>query len=163
MVALLAVAGPLLAGLAIWKFREGGESLGGAVMAALSVSVLLGVAVHIQREKGKLPARQQTHEALLQNLATCWARVHDCAIVGSDGDSDGPVTHYILELELGSGHAPDASRPWQVRWRVPAAVAASVVPGAWFAVAYDVRDPDATEALFMQYLVSMSGATLPLK
>ncbi|MCP3097851.1 hypothetical protein LZ198_03065 [Myxococcus sp. K15C18031901] len=172
LTGLVIAAGPLIAGVAIWIGTRGGESIGGAVMTLLSAGFLVGMVVYAQRQQSTLPARQGEHEELLEQLTTCWARVLDCAIVGSESASEGGITHYVLDLELQpwcdefaltAGHAPDTSQHWRVKWRIPAAVAASVVPGTWFAVAYDTRAPERGETQFMQFLVSMPGAALPLE
>ncbi len=43
------------------------------------------------------------------------------------------------------------------------AVSGNVVPGTWFAVAYDRRNPDHGDTQFMQRFVSPSGVVLPLE
>ncbi|QSQ14784.1 hypothetical protein [Myxococcus landrumensis] len=145
---------------------------GGAALTLLSVLGLVGAAVFAQRQRHTMPAKQRAHDALLKHLTTCWARVRECAIVGSEHSSEDALTHYILSMELepwcdesapAEGHAPSASRCWQVRWRIEAALATSVVPGTWIAVAYDRRSPNNSDTQLMQYLVSPSGAALPLR
>ncbi|MFP2930687.1 hypothetical protein ACLESO_36910 [Pyxidicoccus sp. 3LG] len=155
-----------------WKGHDRVDVAGGAAMTMLSVLVLVGAAVFAQRERHAMPAKQRAHDALLENLTTCWARVRECAIVGSEYSSEDALTHYALSMELepwcddgalAEGLTPNVSRHWQVRWRIEAAVATSVVPGTWFAVAYDRRSPNSSDTQFMQYLVSSSGAALPLR
>ncbi|WP_044281340.1 hypothetical protein [Myxococcus stipitatus] len=170
---LLAVAGPFLAGIVMWWVgRDRAVVTGGAALTLLSVLVLVGAAVFAQRQRHTMPARQHAHDALLAHLGICWARVRECAIVGAEHSSEDVLTHYILAMELepwrngstgAEGDTPSASQCWQVRWRIEAAVAASVVPGTWFAVAYDRRSPNNSDTQWMQSLVTTSGATLPLR
>lgn len=161
----VAVAGPLAAGIMLWA--DSTDMMDVVIAATItggSALALVGVGVFVLRDRSTLPARQHAHDLLLAHLATCWARVHHCAIVGSESSSEGALTHYVLSLELEPwcDEQPPV-RHWQVRWRIPAAVSANVVPGTWFSVAYDQRNPGHGDTQFMQCFVSPSGVVLPLE
>ncbi|MFP2964098.1 hypothetical protein ACLEPN_41905 [Myxococcus sp. 1LA] len=135
-----------------------------AAVTVCSALLPVGAAAYSLRDRSTLPARRHAHDVLLEHMTTCWARVRTCAIVGSESSSEGVLSHYVLSIELEpwcDGFPPD--RHWQVRWRIAAAVTANVVPGTWFSVAYDGRNPRDSNTQFMQCFVSPSGVVLPLE
>lgn len=169
--ALSALVGPFCVGAMLWMTDKGGDSVSGAVVAILSLLLVVGLVVLNRWEQHQLPARQRAHDAVLKNLVTCWARVRSCAIVASENSEDGFLTHHVLEIELEpwrdeptpiARSTPNSSERWQVRWRVVTELATHVVPGTWVAVAYDRREPDSRDTKFMQLLVTLSGAVHPL-
>ncbi|MFP2957853.1 hypothetical protein ACLEPN_08480 [Myxococcus sp. 1LA] len=164
-VALLVATGPLCAGIMIWAdSRDTADVILSAAMTVCSVLVLGGAVAFSLWDRSTLPARQHAHDVLLEHMTTCWARVRTCAIVGSESSSEGALSHYVLSIELEpwcDGHPP--VQDWQVRWRIAAAVTANVVPGTWFSVAYDRRNPSDSNTQFMQCFVSPAGVVLPLE
>ncbi len=138
------------------------------VAATLGVAFLVGLAIgfsYLLQAKALAPARSLR----LARLRRAWARVLTSTMVGEERNR-GVLSHYLLDLQLEVWEpAPTdpalahrvAATCHSVRvsgTAIPAALAPQVVPGAFFAVAFDPVDQSALPFS----LLTRDGAQFPL-
>jgi hypothetical protein len=147
--------------LAFFTMIEGKHGLS---KVAVVVGVLLagfGV-LKLRSAKALLPA----HRARYERAARCWARIKSSRVLRERHDR-GVLSRYELELDLevwdpsarDSVHrSAPSSTPVRTEASVPAALGPHVVPGAFFAVAFDPVERSALPFT----LLTREGAQLPV-
>ena len=128
--------------------------------AVIAVGLILVGSVFLRVAKRRMPA----HRERFARCRRSWARIKSSAVKG-EHKNRGVLSHYTVEVDLeiwepaGATHrtAP-MSTSTKLETRIPAALSAHVLPGAFFAVMFDPVERTAIPFT----LLTRQGAQLPI-